>query len=381
MTQIKAVMREVEIIKSLGSKRVKQVYISNMHPDIQQFLSASINLVGVGPEIAREISVGKTNTSLEGLISAFDVASKIGSSNEKRTIISGITLSQEEKDFVMQALYSHGGSLSLGVTIPRISDGITDVISAMLAKSKPFDLDNSIVEEKFDGHRCIGRKVDEDTVILHSRNGKPMTVERVASGLMDTLPVGTVTDGEIVAADGEFQSLKIHGNDVTYQMFDCLYIDGQNIMDRPLTFRRAKLESLETNPAIHISKILDFNDMEDLDNWVNVTGAEGIIAKDPRGEYRSGKRDWIKYKKMHDLNAEVVGWEFGKGKRANVMGAIHVIPEGLTATTKIGTGFSDVDLVNFTAKLQAGEKMHVVVRYQDITRDGRLRFPVFVRIL
>lgn len=381
MTTIKNVMREVEIIKSLGTKKAKLAYIATLHPDIRQFLGANINMVGVGPELYASTKLGTTNVSLEGLIEIFDVASKVSSSNEKRAILNSITLTADERMFVGQVLYSINGNINLGVTIPRVSNGIDDIISAMLAKSKPFNLDNSIIEEKYDGHRCIARKVDKDTVILHSRNGKPMTVERVSLGLMDTLPVGTVTDGEIVAADGEFQSLKIHGNDVTYQMFDCLYIDGKNIMDRPLTFRREKLESLETNPAIHISKILDFYDMEDLDNWVQVTGAEGIIAKDPRGEYRSGKRDWIKYKKMHDLNARVVGWEYGKGKRSNVMGAIHVIPEGLTATTKVGTGFSDQDLIDFTAKLQAGESLQVTVKYQDITRDGRFRFPVFVRLI
>ena len=377
MTTIQAVMTYAEIIKSLGTKKTKEAYITNLHPNIQQFLSASINMVGIGPELFQEITIGQPSTSLEGLVDAFDVASKIGSSNEKRTVLSGIVLTADEKAFVGSVLYDIGGSVKLGVTIPRISDGMNDVISAMLAKSKTFDLNNSIIEQKFDGHRCIARKVDEDTVILHSRNGKPMNVERVSEGLMDILPVGTITDGEIVAADGEFESLKIHSNNVTYQMFDCLYIDGNNIMDKSFTSRREKLESLDTTNAIHISEILDFKDMAALDTWVDKIGAEGIIAKDPHGTYRSGKRDWIKYKKMQDLNAKIVGWEFGKGKRVNVMGAIHVIPEGLTNVTKIGTGFSDQDLVSLTARLQANEQMNCKVIYQNLTKDGRLRFPVF----
>ena len=117
-----------------------------------------------------------------------------------------------------------------------------------------------------------------------------MNVEKVPAGLMDALPIGTICDGEIVASDGEFQSLKIHGNNVTYQMFDCLYIDGRNIMDKPLTYRREKLESLDTTDGIYISEILDFNTMDELDTWVEKKGAEGIISKDPQGTYRSGKR-------------------------------------------------------------------------------------------
>lgn len=382
MTTIQNVIREVEIIKTLATKKAKQYYVNNLHRDTRQFLGANINMVGIGPEIFQEITIGRTNVDLKGLIDAFDTASKIGSSTEKRTIIRGITLTQEEKDFVGRALYSIGGSLNLGITIPRISDGITDVIAAMLASNKPFDLNTSIIEQKFDGYRCIARKVDEETVILHSRNGKPMKVERVTSGLMDTLPVGTVTDGEIVAANGAFQSLKIHGNDVTYQMFDCLYMDGQNIMNRPLTYRREKLESLDINNAIYISEILDFNDMTSLDAWVEKTGAEGIIAKDPHGKYRSGKRDWIKYKQMHDLNCQIVGMTAGSGKRRGMLGALVVEPEGLAPVqTKVGTGFSDIQLGDITDRINRGEQLSCVVRYQDITRDKRLRFPVFVRLI
>jgi len=382
MTTIQTVMNEAGIIRNQPTKQDKSNYLKGLSPEVTQLLGGHINKTGIGPEIFSEIKVGTTNVTLEQLIQKFDTASKVSSSIEKRTILSTITLTQKEKDFIGRSLYSINGNLNLGIKIPRSGSGITDTISVMLAANKPFDLESSIIEEKFDGHRCLARRID-DKIILQSRNSKPMTVERVSSGLMDILPNNTIVDGEIVAADGQFQSLKIHGNDVGYQIFDCLYLEGNNIMDRPLTYRREKLESIDllNNHPINISDILDFNNMEDLDRWIEETGSEGVMAKDPYGIYAPGKRDWIKHKLTRDINAQIVGMMEGNGKRKGTLGALQVIPEGLSEITKVGTGFSDSELDMITGKINRNEKLNCVIKYQNITKDGKLRFPVFARLI
>jgi len=381
MTIIKEVMEQTDIIKKLGTKKAKQTYIAMLSPNTQQFLSASINMNGIGPELFQEITVGTPSTSLEGLIDAFDIASKIGSSNEKRTILRGIILTTEEKAFVGQVLYKIDGSVKLGVTIPRISDGITDIIAPMLAKSKEFDPSQYQIEPKLDGYRLVARKIGGE-VILHSRNGKPLVAERITQELERCLPEGSVVDGEILAMDGEFQSLKRHGNDIQYQVFDCLYVDGQNIMNQSLTHRRARLEGLDLDGRIGIPEILDLTTLNDVDEWIRATGAEGVIAKSRNEPYKPKNRGWIKRKLMNDLNAKIVGMTKGQGKRKDVLGALIVEPEGLNGVqTKVGTGFSDEQLHIITAFLCSGQSLSCVVRYQDITRDGKLRFPVFVKLI
>ena len=380
MTTISTVMDKANAIRNLGTKKEKLAYIATLSPQIQDLLGANIPMVGIGTEIYQEINMGHRSSTLEYLIDAFDVASKIGSSTEKRNIVHGITLTQDEKDFVGQALYGLGGNLGLGVTIHRVNSGIGDIISPMLAKAKEFNPSEYQIEPKLDGYRLVARKVDGE-VILHSRNGKPLVSERITQELERCLPEGSVVDGEILAMDGVFESLRRHGNDVQYQVFDALYVDGKDIMNQPLTHRRAKLEGLDLDGRVSIPEILDFSTLNEVDDWIRETGAEGVIAKDPSAVYKPKNRGWIKRKLMQDLNARIVGWEFGKGKRVNLMGAIHVIPEGLTKITKVGTGFDDNQLVDMTTRLQAGEQMNCVCRYQEITKDGRLRFPVFVNLL
>ena len=380
MVSIQAVLYHAVVIKNIGNKQEKLAYISKLPPNVQQFLGSNIQKVGIGPELFDEITIGQPSSSLEYLIDAFDTASKIGSSKEKRTILRGITLTEVEKILVGKALYGIGGNLGLGVTIQRTDSGIDNIISPMLAKSKEFDPSQFQIEPKLDGYRLVARKVDGE-VILHSRNGKPLVAERITQELERCLPEGSIVDGEILALDGVFESLRRHGNDVQYQVFDALYVDGQNIMDQSLTHRRAKLEGLDLSGRVSIPEILDLATLDDVDNWIRETGAEGVIAKDPNASYKPKNRGWIKRKLMQDLNARIVGWEYGKGKRANLMGAIHIVPEGLTEITKVGTGFSDDQLESMTTKLQAGEQMDCLVRYQEITKKGVLRFPVFVRLL
>lgn len=381
---MQAVIYHAFSIRNLGSKDEKFAYISKLSPNIQQFLGANVEKVGIGPEIFNEITIGYPSSSLEYLINAFDIASKIGSSTEKRTILRGITLTETEKEFVGKALYAIGGNIGLGVTLQRADTGIENIISPMLAKSKEFDPSEYQIEPKLDGYRLVARKVDGE-VILHSRNGKPLVSERITRELTRCLPEGSVVDGEILAMDGNFESLRRHGNDVQYQVFDCLYADGQDIMNQPLVLRRLRLEGLELDGRVSIPEILDVSTLDEVDAWIRETGAEGVIAKDPSAVYKPKNRGWIKRKLMNDLNARIVGMTAGTGKRKGMLGALEVIPEGLTEITKVGTGFSDDELLDITCRLQSSlqntEQLRCVVRYQDITKKGVLRFPVFVRLL
>lgn len=380
MTTIAQLRAIADHVRSLPNKHSKKVYLDMQPQEVLNFLGGNININGIGPEIFQEIQIGQTNVNLSGLTKAFDVASKISSSTEKRIIVKGITLSQGEKDFVGQALYSLGGNLQLGISIQRVSEGIEDVVAPMLAANKPFNIDDCFVEEKYNGHRMIARRID-DEIILHSRNGKPMNSPKITEALLDVLPDNTIVDGEIIASNRDFEDLHIKSNDVTYQMFDIVTIDGRDIRNKPLTYRRDVLEDMVPNEYVGVSELLDFKSFEEIDTWINKTNSEGIVAKLTHEPYTPGKRSWFKRKLMKTLSAKIVGMTEGTGKRKGLLGAVLIIPEGLTEVTKCGSGFTDEELISISQQLNSGEQLRCDVQFQSITRAGKLQFPVFLRLI
>ena len=96
-------------------------------------------------------------------------------------------------------------------------------------------------------------------------------------------------------------------------------------------------------------------------------GCEGIIAKSIQKEsiYQAGARGWLWIKlkesyqsKMSDtIDAVIVGAYFGRGKRANMYGALLcAVLDKINGTfhtiCKIGSGFSDEDLAEIIQKFE-----------------------------
>lgn len=380
MTTITQLREIVGHVRSLPNKVMKLAYLNQQSREVLNFLGGNININGIGPEIFQEIQTGRTNVDLNGLITAFDVASKVPSSIEKRTIMRGVILTPDEKDFVGRALYSIGGNLQLGVSIQRVSEGINDIISPMLAANKEFNISDCFVEEKFNGHRMIARRID-DEIFLHSRNGKPMNAPKIAEALLNILPENTIVDGEIISQDRDFENLHVKSDNVKYEMFDIVTIDGMDIKSKPLTYRRDVLEEMVPNKYVGVSELLDFKSFDEIDAWINKTNSEGIVAKLTHEPYSPGKRTWFKRKLMKTLSAKIVGMTEGTGKRKGLLGAVLIIPEGLTEVTKCGSGFKDEELISISKRVAAGEQLKCNIQFQSITKAGRLQFPVFLRLI
>ena len=74
--------------------------------------------------------------------------------------------------------------------------------------------------------------------------------------------------------------------------------------------------------------------------------------------YEAGKRSrgWVKYKPPTvELDVVVLSVSYGTGNRQNVFGTYEIgvkSEDGFTSIGKVGTGFSDTDLVYLTDKLQ-----------------------------
>lgn len=142
-------------------------------------------------------------------------------------------------------------------------------------------------------------------------------------------------------------------------VFDILYKDGIDLLNKPLSVRRDILEeTVKSGNLLMISpqivtdspdKIREYHDQQ------IKKGLEGAVVKKWQSPYEPGRRgySWVKFKeeegktgKLTDtIDAVVMGYYRGEGKRAGFgIGAFLVgvaKSEEFVTITKIGTGVSD----------------------------------------
>jgi DNA ligase 1 len=111
---------------------------------------------------------------------------------------------------------------------------------------------------------------------------------------------------------------------------------------------------------------------EELDRVVAL-GGEGLMLRKPKSNYeRTRSSTLLKVKKFLDTEVTVTSYEAGKGRHKGRVGALWV-RLGTGKECKVGTGLKDKDRENPPAVGSI-----ITVKYQEMTTDGLLRFPVYV---
>ena len=187
-------------------------------------------------------------------------------------------------------------------------------------------------------------------------------------------------------------------------VFDILYLDGDTLIELPLSERRKKLEGAL---KFFIAPQLVSDDPNVIGQKYQAAldaGHEGIMLKVLSSPYSPGQRgrNWIKIKPDVDtLDLAVIGAEWGEGKRAHVFGSFLVACQDqgkLVPLSRVATGFSDEQLTEVYELLKdsviakSGKEVTFEpvlvfeVGYSElqvsITYKGgfALRFPRFVRV-
>jgi bifunctional non-homologous end joining protein LigD len=268
--------------------------------------------------------------------------------------------------------------------------------------SKPFDEPGWVHEEKYDGVRILAYKEGSDVTLL-SRNDK----DRSASfpgvvAMIRSLPASTLLlDGEVIALDrnkiSRFQMLQ-RGGRARYAVFDCLYLNGQDLRREILSARRAALEKVisESHDLI-LSRRLGSNGF-DAFRIAKKRGFEGLVAKRLESLYVEGRsRDWSKVKVNQEDEFIIVGYTEPSGSReyfgALLLGAYKC--RKLQYVGKVGTGFKRKHLASLYRKFQPlkqkdpaieslpqgtflAPKLIAQISYTELTKDGKLRHPVYL---
>ena len=330
-------------------------------------------------------------------------------------------------DYVIVQTTAHEGRDWLMImhgTAPK-DDPLARKIEPMLASSadEPFDSPQFTFEPKWDGVRTLAF-VDGGEVRLQTRNLLDCTKQYPeAHGAAEALTGAyqAILDGEIVAFDEKgvpsFQRLqpRMQVRDeravsklrksvpVIYEVFDVLYLDGQDLTKLPLRERRRQLEAaLQPMGAIRLSEGFPGSGVA-LFNAARDQGLEGIVAKRLDAPYVSGRSaSWVKIKAFKSMDCVIGGWTEGQGGRHSTLGALiaGVYRDGkLVPVGQVGTGFDDRTLRDLLVTLkehQAPSSPFAVapkvdrpatwcfpdlvceIRYAEITRDGTLRHPTYL---
>jgi DNA ligase-1 len=232
----------------------------------------------------------------------------------------------------------------------------------------------SSVEWKLDGARVQAHRLGSE-VRLFTRNLNEITGR--LPGVVDAvraLPAeAIVLDGEVLGVGdderpGMFQDTMSRfgrhdgsGASLGVWFFDCLHIDGRDLVDRPLTERREALERVAAGLEVP-SIVTDDPDTATafLDEAL-ASGHEGVMVKAASSLYEAGRRGqaWRKIKPVRTLDLVVLAAEWGHGRRRGWLSNLHLgarDPDGgFVMVGKTFKGLTDAVLTWQTAELLARE--------------------------
>lgn len=297
----------------------------------------------------------------------------------------------------------------------------SDRIAPELCKltREPFDDPNTLFEPKLDGIRCIAYITNHQvTLINRAFNDITDRFPDVVPSLQNTNG-DCILDGELVCLDKhgvpDFQRMQSRMNrknliaeyaemyQATYVVFDCLSYEGRPLMKSSILARKVFLERalLSVGPTV---RPITFTINDGIHTFEKLTsvGWEGIVAKPIDSHYRPGQRkEWLKIKATHMIDAVVLACTLGAGRRQNKFGAL-VLAERMPGTDdlsylgEVGTGFTDEDLdtlltilhrlktdngTDGNIKFYVEPKLTVRIKYLEKTDEGLLRFPVYIGVL
>ncbi|RNA36306.1 DNA ligase 3, partial [Brachionus plicatilis] len=264
---------------------------------------------------------------------------------------------------------------------PMLAEACKSVESAFV-KCK-----NGILAEiKYDGERLQLHK-DGSKFDFFSRNLKAVQPHKV-SYLKEYIPKAfpnadkIILDGEVLLYDTKnkkplpFGTLGAHKKNefkdatVCFFVFDCFYLNGEDLMSKAMKDRRKMLEEhiKEIPGRVMLSEQTLIKNPDCLRKLIMRTineGLEGLVLKDSKSIYEPGKRHWLKVKKdyldegsMADTaDLVVLGAYYGTGNKGGMksiflMGCLNEKTQKWHTVTKVANGFDDKTLEKLQKSIQ-----------------------------
>lgn len=289
-------------------------------------------------------------------------------------------------DIAQVALLAKKDALATAIMKPLapLSFMLADVMFSAEEIAQYYGGKQMICEFKYDGIR----------VQLHKFGGQARMFSRKLEDVTGSFPeiAGAaallqhdfILDGEVLAYKNDrplhFQELqkRLRRKAVTEQLkneipviyapYDVMYVDGQQVIDRPLIERKSLLSQIKFKVSIiDLGYRVVSSAQEIADAFVESRklGHEGLVVKEPESQYHPGKRGrhWVKLKRELDtIDAVVVIAEYGHGKRAGMLSDYTFAVQDdddddddgeLKAIGKAYSGLANDEIAELTARLRS----------------------------
>jgi DNA ligase 1 len=289
-------------------------------------------------------------------------------------------------DIAQVALLAKKDALATAIMKPLapLSFMLADVMFSAEEIAQYYGGKQMICEFKYDGIRVQLHKFDGQARMF-SRKLEDVTGSfPEIAGAAALLQHDFILDGEVLAYKNDrplhFQELqkRLRRKAVTEQLkseipviyapYDVMYVDGQQVIDRPLIERKLLLSQIKFKvPIIDLGYRVVSSAQEIADAFVESRklGHEGLVIKEPESQYHPGKRGrhWVKLKRELDtIDAVVVIAEYGHGKRAGMLSDYTFAVQDdddddddgeLKAIGKAYSGLADDEIAELTARLRS----------------------------
>jgi len=296
-------------------------------------------------------------------------------------------------------------------------------VQLMLAETRmqPFSGPGWLFEIKYDGFRTIAAHEAGRGKLLYRHGTNATALYPDLAMALAALPAEVILDGEITVCDEQgrpsFERLQqralltrqpdIESASLSLAaslfIFDLLAFEERDLRSLPLHARKALLSRLL--PALGPLHYVDHIEARGQEMFAEISrlGLEGVVAKRAESAYRAGRSpDWLKIRRDRSADFAVVGYTAPRGLRSG-LGALHLAaqgPEGLMYAGRVGSGLTETDLASLPGQLHDDEqakppclgriprgrehtwvrpRLVCEVRYKEITSDGLLRQPIFLR--
>jgi ATP-dependent DNA ligase len=231
----------------------------------------------------------------------------------------------------------------------------------------------SLVEAKYDGIRVFLFKSGEKLVLSSKHGGiyTPKGTPRVFSRVPEFVhaPNRMILDGEYVAKEEKGLFL-----------FDVLQVDNRDLRPKPLTERKKVLREILKGTGLEVPYTLarTAEKITALRDATVKEGREGVVVKNPQSTYGQ-PNSWLKLKRFDTVDCFVIGYvETAEMKRTGLARSWSVaVYDDNGQVVDIGNVGSTVEKVD-PRKVKKGTV--VEVRFQEVTRDRKLRAPFILRI-